>query len=102
MRTEAGLLVAVAVISGLGLLAQSGPPRPVRRSAVPTRPATAPPPSPMVWEPWPVLAAASEVDAGGEGAAQIPATPPSGATAYAAPPGAAGIWSTPAEFAPSD
>jgi hypothetical protein len=98
MRTELGLLAAVAVIAGLGLLASSGPPRPTRGSVVLNR---APPPasaSQLIWQTGtPIAAGPTGEDGRSSAAAQPQPGGPDGS-----PAAQAGIWATPAEFAASD
>jgi hypothetical protein len=97
MRTELGVLAAVAVIAGLGLLASSGPPRPVRSDVVLNRTPPPPPASQLAWD-MPFAAAAPVSDR------RLPAHGTRPAPPEQAPsvPAAAGVWATPAEFAESD
>lgn len=100
MRTELGLLGAVAVIAGLGLLASSGPPPVVRGSAVLSR---APTPAAehfaQDWEAWAPLA---QIARNGQPREHAGAPAPTPIAIVEPPAAAAGIWATPAEFAESD
>jgi hypothetical protein len=100
VKTEAGLVVAIAVIAGLGLLASSGPPRPVRTTVVLNK---APPPLPrskLVWGTWPAGGTTAPAVMAEDQRLVVEAAPSSKPPARS--PSAAGIWSTPAEFADSD
>ena len=99
MRTELGLLAAIGVIAGLGLLASSGPPPAARGSLVLERqPQPASSPLALDWGAWPPRAAAAYAQ--GQRVRQA-SVPPSQDDAEA-PKAGAGIWATPAEFAASD
>jgi hypothetical protein len=100
MRIEAALAAAVAVIAGLGLLASSGPPKPVRSGVVLDKGRAIPPEANLAWEGWRLPTqradsgmAATSADAWGSSPLAV---------GGAQPASEAGVWATPAEFAESD